>query len=229
MNKDLDREKYLAAQEAVKFIKGDQIIGLGTGSSATHAIKEIGNLVKAGLKIQGVPTSIKTEELAKSLGIPLIDINSVSFIDVTIDGADEFTNELMLIKGGGGALLREKIVASITRQEIIITDSSKKVERLGKFPLPIEVIPFAVNYVKRKLQELNGVGTIRLKEGAPFVTDQGNLIIDANFGLIDDPFSLSDSLNKIEGIVCHGLFIGLANKVITGIGETSSTVTIDKQ
>lgn len=228
MSKDLEKEKYLAALEAVKFIEDNQIVGLGTGSSASHAVKEIGTMVKNGLKIQGVPTSVRTEELAKSLNIPLIDINEVTSIDITIDGADEFTDDLVLIKGGGGALLREKIVASMTRQEIIITDSTKRVEKLGKFPLPIEVIPFAVNYVQRKISQLNGIGTIRTKNGSTFITDQGNYIIDVDFGLIDDPISLSNELNKIEGIVCQGLFIGLASKAIMGISETDSTVVINR-
>lgn len=228
MTKDLEREKYLAALEAVKLIGDNQIVGLGTGSSAAHAIKEIGTMVKNGLKIQGVPTSIRTEELARSLRIPLVDINEVTSIDITIDGADEFTSELILIKGGGGALLREKIVASMTRQEIIITDSTKKVEKLGKFPLPVEVIPFAVNYVRREISQLGGSGTIRTRNGSTFITDQGNYIIDVDFGLIDNPIQLSNELNTIEGIVCHGLFIGLASKAIMGISESNSTTVVTK-
>ncbi len=227
MTKDLEKEKYLAALEAVKFIGDNQIVGLGTGSSAAHAIKEIGNMVKDGLRIQGVPTSVKTEELARSLGIPIADINDVTTIDITIDGADEFTNELILIKGGGGALMREKIVASMTSQEIIITDSTKKVDKLGRFPLPIEVIPFAMNYVRRRVSHLNGLCTVRSRNGSTFITDQGNYILDTDFGYIDDPVSLSNDLDKIEGIVCHGLFIGLASKAIMGISETNSTVTIN--
>lgn len=225
MAKDIEKEKYLAAKEAVKLITNNQIVGLGTGSTATYAVKEIGNLVKNGLKIQGIPTSNKTKELAETLNIPLADINEVEFIDITIDGADEFNSDLILIKGGGGALLKEKIVASMTKKEIIIADSSKKVDRLGKFPLPIEVIPFAANYVVRKVSQLNGFGKIRIRDNSPFITDEGNYIIDTDFEVITDPAYLSGTLNNIEGIVAHGLFIKLANKVIMGVGDTNTTVT----
>ncbi len=223
--KDLEKEKELAAKEAVKLVSNNQIVGLGTGSTAYYVVKEIGELVKNGLTIQAIPTSNNTGELAKSLNIPLADINSVGHIDITIDGADEFNSDLVLIKGGGGALMREKIVASMTKREIIIADSTKKVEQLGKFPLPIEVIPFAVNYVARQLSKINGEGKMRIKNNSPFITDQGNYILDTDFGWITDPVSLSNSLNKIEGIVCHGLFIELAERVIMGVGETNTTVT----
>ncbi len=228
MAKDIEKEKHLAAKEAIKLITDNQIVGLGTGSTATYAVKEIGNLVKNGLKIKGIPTSNKTQKLAETLLIPLADINEVEFIDITIDGADEFTRDLKLIKGGGGALLKEKIVASMTKNEIIIADSSKKVDRLGKFPLPIEVIPFAASYVLRKLSEINGLGKIRIKESSPFITDEGNYIIDTDFGDITDPVYLSDTLNDIEGIVAHGLFIKLADKVIMGVDDTNATVIYNK-
>lgn len=224
MIKDLEIEKELAAKEAVKLVSDNQIVGLGTGSTAVYAVKEIGNLVKDGLKIQAVPTSNKTKELAETLNIPIVDINKIDFIDITIDGADEFNSDLLLIKGGGGALLKEKIVASMTKQEIIIADSSKKVDKLGKFPLPVEVIPFAANYVMRKLSQINGSGKIRVKDNSTFITDEGNYIIDTDFGFITDPVQLSDTLNAIEGIVAHGLFIKLAYKVIMGAGDTNTTV-----
>lgn len=224
MAKDIEKEKYLAAKEAVKLISNNQIVGLGTGSTAVYAVKEIGNLVKNGLKIKAIPTSNKTKELAETLNIPLADINQIDGIDITIDGADEFTSDLVLIKGGGGALLKEKIVASMTKEEIIIADSSKKAERLGKFPLPVEVIPFAANYVMRKLSQLNGVGTIRIKDNSTFITDEGNYIIDTDFGVITDPVYLSDYLNSIAGVVAHGLFIKLAKKVIMGVSDTNTTI-----
>ena len=214
-----EREKQLAAKEAVKFIKGNQIVGLGTGSSAYYAVLEIGELVRLGLKIQGIPTSNKTKELAESLNIPLVDIHNIHSIDITIDGADEFTTGLELIKGGGGALLREKVVASMTKQLIIITDSSKKVDKLGKFRLPAEVIPFASGYVINQLKNLGGNGTIRMTGEKPFLTDQGNYIVDTDFGLIKDPANLSARLNEIVGLVEHGLFINLAGKVIMGTGD----------
>ena len=146
-------------------------------------------------------------------------------IDITIDGADEFTTGLALIKGGGGALLKEKIVASLTRQEIIIADSSKQVEQLGKFPLPVEVIPFATNYVMRHLALLQGKGQVRMAVGAPFVTDEGNYIIDTHFGFITNPAALSETLNQITGVVAHGLFINLTSKIIMGKGDTVLTFT----
>lgn len=227
MTHDVEKEKYLAATEAVKFIRNNTVVGLGTGSTAVYAVKEIGNLVKNGLNIRAVPTSNKTKELAETLNIPLVDINDINAIDVTIDGADEFTSDLILIKGGGGALLKEKIVASVTNEEIIIADSSKKVDRLGKFPLPIEVIPFAANYVMRKISEMNVLGKIRVKDNSSFITDEGNYIIDAVFGVITDPIKLSETLNGIEGVVAHGLFIKLAKKVIMGVGDTGTTVTFE--
>ncbi len=227
MAKDIEKEKYLAAKEAVELIRDNQIVGLGTGSTAVYAVKEIGNLVKDGLRIQGVPTSNKTKELAETLHIPLIDINEANAIDITIDGADEFTSDLVLIKGGGGALLKEKIVASMTKEEIIIADSSKKVDMLGKFPLPVEVIPFAANYVLRKLSEIQGHGKIRIKDNSTFITDEGNYIIDTDFGVISDPVYLSNYLNNMAGVVAHGLFIKLAKKVIMGVSDTKTTVSYE--
>lgn len=211
-----DAEKKLAALEAVKHIHSGMIVGLGTGSTAYYAVLEISRLVSEGLHIQAVPTSEKTKALAIELHIPLIDINTIDAIDMTIDGADEFTKDRMLIKGGGGALLREKIVASLTREEIIIADSGKLVEQLGKFTVPIEVIPFACNAVLQKLKSIQGHGTIRQNGEGYFITDQGNYIIDVDFGLIDDPVKLASSLDSITGIVEHGLFIGMAKKVIMG-------------
>ncbi|MFC3157876.1 ribose-5-phosphate isomerase [Chryseobacterium arachidis] len=226
MNRDLKKEKQIAALEAVKYVRDHTIIGLGTGSTVYYAIEEIGQLIKQGLQIQAVPTSVSTQKLAESLGIPLIDINMVDKIDLTIDGADEFTEDLKLIKGGGGALLREKIVASMTIEEIIIADSSKKVETLGNFKLPIEVIPFASNYVKNQISQLGGLGNIRFIKDDIFITDEGNYIMDADFGLIKDPVTLSDQLNTIEGIVGHGLFINLTTKII--MGSNDSIISFEK-
>ena len=218
-------EKKSAALKAVSYIQDHQVIGLGTGSTAYYAILEIGRLVKGGLKIKAIPTSKSTQSLAESLDIPIINSNSVDVIDVTIDGADEFNEDLVLIKGGGGALLREKIVASMTRKQIIIADSSKKVTKLGlAFKLPVEVIPFASNYVKNQIEKLGGVCSIRRRDGKRVITDQGNWIIDADFGHINDPLQLSNSLNEIIGVVCHGLFIGLADLIIIGKNDGSPTI-----
>ena len=218
---NLDDEKLTAAREAVKFIKDDQIIGLGTGSTAKFAVIEIGRLVKDGLRTKAVPTSNATAELAKSLNIPLIDLDAVDLIDLTIDGTDEFDANLNLIKGGGGALFREKMVARMTGREIIIADSSKKVERLGKFKVPVEVVPIALDYVQKQINKINAGTKLREKNNKTFVTDAGNYIVDADFGLINDANDISDKLNAIEGVVCHGLFINLAHTVIMAKdGET---------
>lgn len=225
MGKDLEKEKQLAAQEAVKLVRDNQVVGLGTGSTAKYVIHDIGELVKNGLTIRAVPTSDATRRLAESFNIPIIDINTVDAIDITIDGADEFTTDLMLIKGGGGALLREKIVASLTKEEIIIADSTKKVEWLGKFKLPIEIIPFASNYVLRQLTLLKGIGTVRMKEGKPFITDEGNYIIDTDFGLIKNPAQIANTLKSIAGVVEHGLFIKLTSKVIMGNNDSVEIFT----
>jgi len=219
MAKNLEKEKLLAAQAAVKFIKPHQIIGLGTGSSANFAVAEIGKLVKDGLNIKAVPTSNKTAELAKSLGIPLIDFDAVDAIDLTIDGTDEFDADLNLIKGGGGALFREKMVARLSKQEIIICDSSKQVDVLGAFKVPVEVVPIALRYAAKQIEKINGIGKIREKDGKMFVTDTGNYIIDADFGEIADAYDISAKLNGIEGVVCHGLFIGLAQMVLMADGD----------
>lgn len=212
MNKE--KEKENAALAAVAFIEDHMVVGLGTGSTAYYAISAIAERVKNGLQIKAVPTSEQTATIALSLGIPLTDINAVDVIDITIDGADEFTKEKYMIKGGGGALLREKIVAAKTKKEIIIADASKLVDHLGKFKLPIEVIPFARGYVLEELRKLQLKAEVR-----PFITDEGNNIIDVAFGKIEDPVALSAQLNGIIGVVTHGLFINLAFNILMGEGD----------
>lgn len=209
-----DAQKLAAALEAVKFIKEGDVVGLGTGSTATFAIEEIGKKVREGLKITAAASSKRTEELAKSYGIEMLDLQTLGSIDISIDGADEFTETLNLIKGGGGALFREKILASLSKNRIIVTDSSKKVLKLGAFKVPIEVIPLALQYVINQVEKLNGSSILRKKNDEAFITDNGNFIIDADFGLIDHPEELANSLNQIDGLLAHGLFIGLTNKVI---------------
>ena len=214
-----DNEKKLAAAAAVKFVQEGSIVGLGTGSSAFYAIQEIAALVKQGMQIQGVATSEHTAYLAESLGIPVLGFDEVHAIDITIDGADEFTTDRKLIKGGGGALFREKIVASMSKQEIIIADASKLVKQLGAFTIPIEVIPLATNYVLQELKLMGGSALLRKKSGHLFITDNGNHIIDADFGLIDHPEALAKALNNIDGLLAHGIFIDLATKVIMADGD----------
>jgi ribose 5-phosphate isomerase A len=214
-----DAEKLAAARAAVAFIKEGDFVGLGTGSTATFAIREIGEMVKGGLKIKAVASSIRTAELAQSYGIEVVDLGGVSSLDISIDGADEFTEDLNLIKGGGGALFREKIIASLSRNAIVITDTSKKVKQLGAFTVPIEVIPLAYQYVFDQVESLGGKARLRKAGNKNFLTDNGNFIIDADFGLIAAPDQLAIALNQIDGLLAHGLFIGLTQKVIMSQGS----------
>ena len=223
MSDNIKNEKKLAAKEAVKHIKDKQIVGLGTGSTAYFAVAEIGKMVADGLKINAIPTSDATAEQAQSLNIPLITIDDVDTIDLTIDGTDEFDAKLNLIKGGGGALLKEKMVAKITKKQIIIADSTKKVEKLGAFKVPIEVIPFTADYACKQIEEFGGKVKIRRKDGEIFLTDLENYIIDADFGLIENPHYISNKINSIEGVVCNGLFLDLADMVIFADGDDVQT------
>ena len=216
-----DEEKRAAARASLRFVRDGDVVGLGTGSTSAYAVQFLAERVHAGLKIRGIPTSHHTEESAKTAGIPLTTLDEVQGIDVTIDGADEFNPQLHLIKGGGGALLREKIIASASRLEVIIADSSKQVPVLGKFPLPVEVIPFAQALVARKIEALGAEVKIRqTAEGKPFVTDEHHHILDCHFGQILDPPALARKLEAMPGIVEHGLFIGMANVVLVAKGGT---------
>jgi ribose 5-phosphate isomerase A len=215
-----DQEKKLAARASLQFVRDGDVVGLGSGSTAAYAIRYLGERVRAGMKIRGIATSVQTQNLAASVGIPLTTLEEVQRIDVTIDGADEFDPELRLIKGGGGALLHEKIVASASRQVIIIADSSKQVCVLGKVPLPVEVIRFAEALVSEKISVLGAAVLLRKdRAGEPFVTDEGNHILDCHFGQIPDPPALASTLNAIPGVVEHGLFIDLADVVLLGKGS----------
>jgi ribose 5-phosphate isomerase A len=214
-----DQEKEAAARASLRFVRDGDIVGLGSGSTAAYAVRLLGERVRAGLKIRGIPTSSQTRELAASLGIPLTTFDEVQEIDVTIDGADEVDPQLCLTKGGGGALLREKIVASASRQVVIIADSSKQVPMLGKFPLPIEVIPFAQLLVKKKMEALGASVKLRQSGGSPFVTDEGHHILDCSFGQISDPPALARRLSDMPGIVEHGLFIDMASVVLIARGH----------
>jgi ribose 5-phosphate isomerase A len=210
-----EAEKEAAARASLKYVHDGQIVGLGTGSTATIAIRYIGDRVREGLKIRGIPTSIASRDLAIQLGIPLTNFDEVQEIDVTIDGADEFDPALNLIKGGGGAMLREKIVASATNKLVIVTDSSKQVPVLGKFPVPVEVIGFAEALVTKNIAEL-GASVAQRKDaaGKPYVTDEGHHILDCRFAQIPDPATLARKLSEMPGIVEHGLFVGMAKVVL---------------
>jgi len=212
-------EKQRSAEAACEYVKDGMIVGLGTGSTAEFAVKKIGELVRNGLSIRGIPTSDATKILAESEGIPLIEFSETMFIDLTIDGADEIDANLNMIKGGGAALLREKIVASASREEIIIVSGSKLVQQLGTFPLPVEVIPFGWQVVFNQLESLQGNPELRLKQGQPSVTDQGNFIVDCHFRKIENPEQLEQHLNMIPGVVENGLFINLCTRMIMADGE----------
>jgi ribose 5-phosphate isomerase A len=218
--KQSDLEKEAAARASLRFVHDGNVVGLGTGSTAAYAVRFLGDQVRAGLKIRGIPTSVHTRDLAASLGIPLTTLDECQQIDVDIDGADEFDPQLNLIKGGGGALLREKIIASASRQVVIIADSGKQVAVLGKFPLPVEVIPFAQPLVAKRITALGA--SVKLRQdakGNAFVTDEGHHILDCHFGQIPDPPALARKLSDMPGVVEHGLFIDLATVVLCAKGE----------
>jgi ribose 5-phosphate isomerase A len=216
-----EEEKEAAGRAAAKLVRDSDIVGLGTGSTAYFAVVALGERVKAGLKIIGIPTSVHTADLARAVGIPLTTLDEHPEIDITIDGADEVDPKLNLIKGGGGALTREKVVASASKKMVVVADSGKIVRVLGKFPLPVEVIAFARTVVERKIVALGGSPKLRVKaDGSPFVTDNGNEILDCSFGKIADPPALARSLSDIPGVVEHGLFIGLAKLVVVGRGTS---------
>jgi len=215
-----DQEKEAAARASLRFVKDGQVLGLGTGSTAAYFIKLLGEEVKNGLRIRGIPTSVRSRELAMSLGIPVIALDDCQEIDVTVDGADEVDPQLRLIKGGGGALLREKIVASATRQMIVVADESKQVQMLGKFPLPVEVIRFAQALVAKRISALGAEVQLRRDTaGNAFLTDENNHILDCRFREIRDPDTLARQLSDMPGVVEHGLFIGMASVALLARGS----------
>ena len=217
-----EEEKVAAASKSLEYVEDGMVLGLGTGSTAKYVIELLGQRVRDGLRIRGIPTSKASADLADSLTIPLTTLDQVESIDLTIDGADEIGPGLELIKGGGGALLHEKIVASCSKRLLIVADAHKKVDQLGRFPLPVEVIPFAAAPVKRQLEKLGANPSLRIGNGGgPFITDEGNFLFDCSFGKIPDPPALARTLKSITGVVEHGLFIGMASiAVIAGPSGT---------
>jgi ribose 5-phosphate isomerase A len=216
-----DTQKRAAAARAVEFVRSGMKLGLGTGSTAKHFVELLGERVRAGLHVVGVPTSEATRADAQRCGVPLTTLEETPALDLTIDGADEIAPDLSLIKGGGGALLREKIVAAASTRMIVIADDTKWVPGLGRFPLPIEVIPFGLGATRQAIEKVcaaSGVaGALAVhlgKDGHPFVTDGGHWIIDAALGRIPDPGALALRLAGIPGVMEHGLFIGLAHVAI---------------
>ena len=223
----IDTAKFVAAKRAVEYVEDGMKVGLGTGSTAAWMVRCLGELIKEeGISIKGVPTSTRTAELARKVGVNVVSLDEAKWLDLTIDGADEFDPDLSLIKGGGGALLQEKIVATASDRMIVITDASKEVERLGNFPLPIEVIPFGWQTTKALVEEtlagLDVLGdrvTLRLNADAPYVTDEGNFILDLHLNRIANPRQASLVLNQIPGVVENGLFIDICDVVVIGHGD----------
>lgn len=212
-----DQEKQLSARAAVELVPAGSIVGLGSGSTAAYAVRFLAERVRSGLKVVGIPTSQQTQHLAEQLGIPLSTLEEHSQIDIDIDGADEIDPQLNLIKGGGGAFLREKIIASVSRRFIVIADSAKQVKRLGKFPLPVEVVPFAQSLIKPQIEALGAKVSLRsYAYGNPYITDEGHHILDCTFGEIAEPRALADKLCHIPGVIEHGLFIGMAELALIG-------------
>ena len=222
----VDTAKRMAAERAAQFVRNGMRLGLGSGSTTAHFIECIGDRVVAGMKLACVPTSEATRNHAEALGIPVSTLDETPELDLTVDGADEFDQELRLIKGGGGALLREKIVATASKRMIVIADSSKRVDRLGRFPLPVEIVPFGAEATRRAIAKVlhqeGQTAAIRLRtaaDGLAFVTDGGHYIFDCSVGAIADPERLGRALRDIPGVVEHGLFLGLAHAVIVA-GES---------
>ncbi|HEV2275511.1 MAG TPA: ribose-5-phosphate isomerase RpiA [Acidobacteriaceae bacterium] len=210
-----EEEKAAAARKSIEYVADGMIVGLGTGSTARYVIELLGERVSQGLNIRGIPTSKVSARLAASLKIPLTTLDQVESIDLTIDGADEIAPGLALIKGGGGALLHEKVVASYSQRLLIVADEHKRVARLGHYPLPVEVIQFAAGPVQRELRKMGANPELRAgDDGHPFTTDEGNFLFDCSFGQIENPEELGRTLKSITGVVEHGLFLGLASMAI---------------
>lgn len=216
MEKAAINGKKIAAEKAISYIKGGMTLGLGTGSTAYWAIQGIGDMVKDGLEVRAIATSMQSEALARERNIPIVGFSEIGRIDITIDGADEVDDGLNLIKGGGGALLREKIVAAATDFYIIIVDESKLVGTLGKFPLPVEVVSFGWERTMRELKQLGCEPVLRMADGKPYVTDNHAYILDCGFGKIADPAAVHGQVNAIVGVMENGLFVGMADIVVAG-------------
>ncbi len=222
-------EKQLAAEYSINYIEDGMLVGLGSGSTVKLMVVKLAERIKQGLKITAVSTSSSTTELAKSLKINVIDFNSVENVDITIDGADEVDSELNGIKGGGGALLYEKIVASKSLKNIWIVDSGKMVKKLGKFPLPVEVMPFGANQLIKKFKNDEFSPKFRENNGKRFVTDGQHYIIDIHVNEIENPYQLNTQLHLIPGVVETGLFLDLADVVIIGKGNECEVLSRQKK
>ncbi len=223
----IDKAKFVAAKRAAQFVEDGMRVGLGTGSTAAWLVRCLGDMVRDdGLRMKGVPTSTRTAELARDVGIEVISLDEAKWLDLTIDGADEFDGELNLIKGGGGALLHEKIVATASDQMVVIADVGKEVETLGAFPLPIEVIPFGWQTTQALVEEtlismdvLGRSCTLRMNGDRPFITDEGNHILDLHLKRIGNARQLALVINQMPGVVENGLFIDICDAVVIGYGD----------
>ncbi|MBS0154532.1 MAG: ribose-5-phosphate isomerase RpiA [Nitrospira sp.] len=227
---DLENLKKAAALKAVEFVRDGMVVGLGTGSTAKHLILALGEQIRTGLKLQAVPTSQETARLAREVSIPLIDAENRWEIDVAIDGADQVDPDFNLIKGGGGALLKEKIVAGSAKQFIVMVDHTKQVPVLGgSFPLPIEIIPFGWGSTAREIETLTKSRVVlRERNGAPFKTEAGHLIVDVHLDRIDQPAELETALNLIPGVVETGLFVRRTNILIVGTPQGVQTFHVSR-
>ena len=208
--------KRAAGRAAADLVPPGAVIGLGTGSTVAFVLERLAERAAQGLRVRGVPTSDDTARKARALGLSLTTLDDVDALDLTIDGADEIDTRKNMIKGGGGALLREKIVAAASREMIVVVSDNKLVERLGAFRVPVEVLAFGQRQVINAVQRLHGRATLRAKDGRAVVTDNGNCILDCDFGLIDDPARLERDLDAIPGVVESGLFVGMAGRVFVG-------------
>jgi len=228
-----DQFKRQAAEHAITLVEPDMTLGLGTGSTAAHLVELLGQRIREGLKVVCVPTSEATRAQAERLGIPLTDLDRCPSLDLTIDGADEIDPALRLIKGGGGALLREKIVAMASDRMVVIADHSKRVATLGAFPLPVEIVRFGATTTRNLIEALaaeagcTGEMVLRVQpDGQPFVTDGGHLILDCAFGRIADPEALDEALKLVPGVVESGLFLGVADAAI--VAGPDGVVVLDR-
>ena len=223
-----DEAKRSAAEAAVKLVQDGMSIGIGTGSTAEHFIRLLGARVADGLSVSGVPTSDRSAELCNQLGITLTNLDDTPVLDMAVDGADEFDGALNLIKGGGGALLREKIVAGAAKRFVVIADASKQVDVLGRFPLPLEIISMARQPLSRRLTDMGADVTLRLAaDGAPFRTEENHWILDCAFGpTIAKPAELSQTLSSWPGVVEHGLFCAMTERVLLGSNDGVRTITL---
>ncbi|EKQ52236.1 MULTISPECIES: ribose-5-phosphate isomerase RpiA [unclassified Clostridium] len=221
-------QKRIAGEKAVEYIKDGMILGLGTGSTAYYMIKRVGELVQNGINIKAVATSKGTESLAKELHIPLVSIDEVDFVDLAIDGVDEIDKQFNAIKGGGGALFREKIVANLANEVIWIMDESKLVDSIGEFPLPVEILPYGYKHIIRKLKDYSLNPEIRMKDEKFFITDNGNYIVDLHIGKSMNIDEVYKKVNPITGVLEVGLFLNMCKRIIVGTNSGVKVIENDE-